>query len=186
MSKASRYILAFGILGSSFCRCQCALDRNHVHGQYTNKKFLYKVLLPPNIEACTGPAPSPQHGFAIYSQTPEKTELWVNADFDVLGLRSPDALASETARTLSANYHALFVTQRFATTLAGLPAMEIIMRGESPDDAVHYVRFLEAVRSISDQHPEIVYTIGLQASSKVPVSDVIFSHLVSSFHLVNR
>ena len=105
--------------------------------------------------------------------------IWANADFNVLGLGSAEALGEHTAASLARTYN-LMLTRHVTTKLSGLDAREISLENVSGSGDVNYIRFVVALRSVPNE-VGIAYVVGVRGKTNSVTAAQVFSSVVESF-----
>ena len=151
-----------------------------VEGQYDNANYSYSITIPAGLKAYRAKASVPQHGIMLDISG---DKIWVNADYDATFARSADSFANLTARHWFASDR-LRIVRNSRTTLAGLPARDLVMEGGRSGGTNKYVHMVLAFRVVPNA-VGLIYTIGIQARAKSKQTEKVLSDLVSSFRLVS-
>jgi hypothetical protein len=157
-------------------------DAVPVAGTYVSPGYRYSVIVPAGLRAYRSPAPTPQHGLRLFVDGKNGPSMWVNGEFDVLGLGSIDELAKHQSRTWVEQY-GLAVVHTRRVKLAGLEATEVILENRQ-DGMPGYVRFVLGFRPVPDE-VGLVYVVGIQGKSESAVASAAFSELVASFRTID-
>ena len=182
--RTARILAASALMmcsGQEVTRGGRALRPNEVPVQvtYNNAEYAYGVPIPEGLVGYRMKPPAPQHGFVIGL---DEGEVWVNGEYDAADVGSLEALGAKTAAEWVASGQ-LKLVRSTPTTLALIPAREIVLERERADGQINYVHVVTAIRVVP-RGVGIVYTLGLRARNATAADEKVFSAVVRSFRLI--
>ncbi|MBV9266852.1 MAG: hypothetical protein JO061_11850 [Acidobacteriaceae bacterium] len=183
VSGTIKLLAACAALGISYCQPQAGVQLEKVRGRYTNTAYLYSVVVPPSVAGYRNAAPAPNHGFGIDLET-DRSHIWVDGSFDVLDLRTSEAIAADTAKTFYET-DGLSLVKDTAMTLSGIPARELTMQSDKPHAKLGFSHCVVAARPLPGRPVGIVYTICLQGRADNDTAENVFGSLVRSFQTID-
>jgi len=157
---------------------------DYVEGRYTNFDYAYSVLVPKGMMASTDPAPNPQHGFGIDLLSPSSVsrfgeqgrphaDLWVNAEYNTLELKSYDEAINQAMEFKRNDHGNVRLIRKVSTSLGGLPAVRFQLaykdsgREMVEDQLVCFRHQDEIIYSIQLQTPVFRYGQDRQLISEI-------------------
>lgn len=181
MASGARVILwaALGLTWSQGGLAQPRKGEVLVHGMYTNTDYGYSVVVPDRLRAGRMAAPAPQHGIVINL---DHGGLWVNAEYNTLA-RSLDELAAAVADGWFPGDQ-MRVKAKTPVSLAGLPALDVLLERGPEGGQAGSARFVVAFRTVPGE-VGIVYTILVKRDGQASGDEKVFSRVVESFRLTD-
>jgi hypothetical protein len=149
-----------------------------VRARYRNYMFGYSIKIPSGSTGYRMAVPAPQHGLAVPL---EAGEIWVNGEYDALGLGNIESFAANTIEQWRRSDR-VRVVRNENTTLGSLPARDILLADNRPTGSQQEIHIVLAIRP-SNGGPAILYTVGMRSRGKHNRDSLRFVAIVESFRV---